>query len=75
MYSSTVIFTALLKVLHLYFAALPIRTVIGPVTIICVAVSNLRHLYFTALSALTVIEPITIVQTRSTTPRLFSAYN
>ena len=32
MYSFTVIYTALLNVLHLYFAALPVHTVVEPIT-------------------------------------------
>ena len=73
MYSSTVICTALMHVLHLYFA-LPIRTVIEPETIICVALPNVLHLYFTALSVITFIEPITMVRTQFITPRLFCTY-
>ena len=64
MYSSTVICTPLLNVLRLYFVALPICTVIGPLTIICVTLVNVWHLYFTALSVFTVIETITIVHTQ-----------
>ena len=74
MYSSTLISTAQFNVLHLYFAALPIRTVIGPVTIMCAALLNVLHLLFNPLSILTVIEPITIVRTQFITPRLFCRY-
>ena len=69
MYSSTLICTTLLNVLYLYFPALPIRTIVGPVTIICVAVPNALHLYFTALSVITVNEPITVVRTQFITPK------
>ena len=33
MYSSTVIYTALLNAFHLFFAELPVNTVIEPITI------------------------------------------
>ena len=69
MYSSTVICTALLNLLRLYFVALPIRTVIGPVTVICFALLNAWHLYFTALFFLTVIEPIATARTQFITPK------
>ena len=68
-HSCTVTCTALINVLHFYFVALPIRTVVCPVIIICVALLNVQNLLFTALSVLTVIEPITLVGTQSITPR------
>ena len=74
MYSSAVLCAALLNLLHVYFAALPIRTVIGTSTIVCVAQPNVRHLYFTALFILTFIEPITIVRTHFITPGLSCTY-